>query len=216
MPRLVVLLAFLIGVAITTSAGFTAHAQRRTPTPNPPSTPTVTPTVKSFPSTVTVVERDGTLYWSDVWDDEARYEVHISACHRSFHYVVAADTASFVLPPEYLEARTSCDGCSRNQQWNITAFDAEGNPVGSGFGGDPPNVCAPRPTATPIVVSMPTTGSPGGSASGEDWRVALLSGGIASLGAGITVLVWVYNKRQWHRAWRRSNFATKAQRRHSR
>jgi hypothetical protein len=173
-----------LALAVLADRGMAAEgAVRNTPTPSPTATVTPLPTAggPAAPSDLRIEPL--AIFWNDNSNDEDGFLIDLTVCgERHLHYQAPANTTSFTFPPEYLAAKNAC-ACGY-QDWKVTAFNSRGQASAFVQTGIP--MCAPAPTATPVIV-MPRTGAGGGDGGGWGWQWALLAGGIGSLGAGLAL-----------------------------
>lgn len=194
-------LPMMLAIVLTALAcfiieGSTAQgAQRSTPTPAVMATATPCTAIPAAPSALEVDL--SAMRWTDNSDNEEGFLIDLTVCgftplEQHLHYQLAADTTTFLFPPEYQRAKSECY-CSY-LAWKVTAFNACGQASTFLQTGIP--MCLPPATATPVTVAMPGTGARDPGAGAARWWAALvLAGGAASLAGGTAVLTRSAQKR---------------------
>ena len=176
--------AVALALAVLADRGMAAEgAVRNTTTPSPTATVTPLPTAggPAAPSDLRIEPL--AIFWNDNSNDEDGFLIDLTVCgERHLHYQAPANTTSFTFPLEYLAAKNAC-ACGY-QDWKVTAFNSRGQASAFLQTGIP--MCAPAPTATPVVIIMPATGS-GDGHPGSSGLPVLLAVGILSLGVGIAL-----------------------------
>lgn len=123
---------------------------------------------------------------------EDGFDIHLWLCNQTFDYQVSAATTTFQLPEE-TKPYQECFHCGCSSL-TVDSFNASGESWASPANWESGGIiggcadCAPAATATPVVITMPPTGT-GSDGAGWNWQAVALAGGIASMAVGTVAVI---------------------------